>query len=89
MKKVNKVINGKKEGAWETYWSFKILFSRGFYVNGKMEGLWKRHFVNGTVYFSGCYKSGERKGVWKDFSSKGNYIIKYSIFSYLKYKFFI
>ncbi len=61
------IINerGRKEGAWEEYYSDKILKAEGNYGDGKRIGEWKFYFRNGKIEQTGNYnKLGKFDGVW-------------------------
>ena len=54
------IKNGKKEGAWVSYYSNGQLKSKGNYENGKREGAWISYHTDGNVIkeFSGTFKNG-------------------------------
>ncbi len=72
--------NGKKVGAWVSYWFNGQLISKGNYKNGEKDGAWVGYWItNGQLMSKGNYKNGEREGAWVYYRStgqlwqKGNY----------------
>ena len=51
--------NGKREGAWISYYSNGLLISKGNYRNGKKEGAWISYLLDGSLR-SGTYKDGAK-----------------------------
>ena len=58
------IINGKREGAWVSYWIAinEPLRSKGNYKNDKREGVWVSYHKNGRLEFKGNYKNGKGEG---------------------------
>ena len=44
------VKNGKREGAWVTYYGNGQLKEKGNYKNGKKESAWVRYLISGERY---------------------------------------
>ena len=73
------IKNGKKEGAWISYYSNGQLESKGNYKNGEFEGEWIRYHENGDLSLKSNYENGKKEGAWISYysngqlESKGNY----------------
>ena len=54
--------NGKKEGAWVSYWKSGQLHTKGNYKNDKKDGVWVGYYYKGTVDkdWTGTFKNGLR-----------------------------
>ena len=52
--------NGKREGAWVSYWDNGQLKSKGNDRNDERDGAWIRYWDNGQLQYKGNYKSGTR-----------------------------
>ena len=52
--------NGKKEGAWITYWADGQLMFKGNFKNGKKEGAYAIYHADGSLNkkWSGMFKNG-------------------------------
>lgn len=67
------VLNGKRIGKWEFYYSTGELRSFGGYDNvGQREGLWRHYYKNGSLYSEGLYENGFKNGIWILYHSNGN-----------------
>ena len=75
--KINQIINGNKEGLWESYYQGgifqgRILRSRGYYKNNIYEGYWEYYFSNGAIMDKGSYKNGIAYGYWEFYDYYGS-----------------
>ena len=61
------IKNGKREGAWISYYDNGQLDFKGNYKNGKREGAWISYWSNGQLRYKGNYKNGKEEGEWIDY----------------------
>jgi antitoxin component YwqK of YwqJK toxin-antitoxin module len=55
---MNRLVNGEREGLWETYNSNGDIWHRCNYINGKREGLYESFYKNGNIRILCFYKDG-------------------------------
>jgi len=65
MKVVFDVVNGKKEGKFESYYPNGKLLMSGYLKNNRNEGEWKYYFDNGIVESEGIFENDKPVGKWK------------------------
>jgi len=62
---------GKRNGAWETYYTDGKPWSLNTYNTGVLEGPYKAWFENGQIRIEGQYTTGKRSGVWNYYDEVG------------------
>lgn len=65
---------GRRHGAWESYFENGQKNSATYYINGVKEGHSIVYYPNGAVYYYGEYKNDEKTGIWKTFNELGEQI---------------
>ena len=65
------IKNGKREGAWISYYDNGQLHFKGNYKNGKREGAWILYWNNGQLYSKRNYKNGKKEGAWVEYEKDG------------------
>jgi antitoxin component YwqK of YwqJK toxin-antitoxin module len=68
--------NGLMEGYWETYYSNKVLSSKGVYINGEKDGMWISYHPNGNFFNKGNYVNGLKEGIWESYDGNGKLKVK-------------
>ena len=63
--------NGKRDGAWVSYWDNGKLMFKGGFKNGNQEGNWVNYYINGQLSGKGYYKNGKREGPWVFYNKNG------------------
>ena len=74
--RMNKEVNGKREGYWEEYYDNGKLMYKGNYKDGKLCGYWEYYFSSGKIYFKGSHKDGIRDSYWERYYSNGKLMHK-------------
>lgn len=64
MKVIFDVVNGKKEGKFESYYPNGKLLMSGTLKNNRNEGEWKYFFNNGIVESAGMFENDKPVGKW-------------------------
>ncbi len=62
---------GRRHGAWESYFENGKKNSATYYTNGLKDGHSIVYHPNGAVYYYGEYKNDEKVGIWKTFHENG------------------
>ena len=71
-KEQGKIIKGRKEGEWLSfYWNGKIE-CKTFYKGGKKEGEIVWYYSGGEIMIKGNYIEGLQEGKWMHYDKKGN-----------------
>ena len=70
-KKDGSFKNGKKEGAWVSYYDNGQLEYKGNFKNGKREGAWVYYYDNGQLSSKGNVKNGKEEGLWVSYWGDG------------------
>lgn len=65
------IVDGKRNGVFETYYKSGALMSKGAFVNGIREGESFTYYENGNVKYQGFYLNGKECGVWKFYEENG------------------
>lgn len=66
------IVDGKRNGVFETYYKSGTLMSKGDFVEGKRDGKATVFYENGKVNYEGFYKNGKECGIWKFYDEDGN-----------------
>ena len=64
MKVVFDVVNGKKEGKFESYYPNGKLLMSGYIKNNRNVGEWKYYYDNGTTESTGLFDNDKPTGKW-------------------------
>ena len=65
---------GRRHGAWESYFENGKKNSATYYTHGIRNGHSIVYHPNGAVYYYGEYKDDEKIGLWRTFDKDGNLI---------------
>ena len=65
------IENGKREGAWVTYYENGQLWYKGDYKSGKQEGAWVSYHKTGKLKSKGNFKNGKATGAWVGYLKDG------------------
>lgn len=65
------LVDGKRNGVFETYYKSGALMSRGTFVNGVREGEAFTYYENGNIKYQGVYVNGKECGIWKFYEENG------------------
>jgi hypothetical protein len=65
------LVNGKRQGAWASYFPDGALRSRTHYEAGVEEGPTEVYHPNGTTYYTGRYRHGKAVGEWLFYNEDG------------------
>lgn len=68
------IVNGKREGAFRSYYPSGKLMSTGFFENGNREGHGIVYHENGVISIQGDYKNGKPQGLWEFYNEEGELI---------------
>lgn len=66
------MVDGKRNGEFETYYKSGALMSKGTFVNGVREGDAFTYYENGNVKYQGVYVNGKECGIWKFYEENGD-----------------
>ena len=67
------VINGKRDGFWESYYENGQLNWKGSYKNDNLDGPWEYYHKNGQLSFKGNYVDGKEEGSFEHFKENGKF----------------
>lgn len=67
-----KLVNGKREGPWASWYQNGHKNSEAIYENGVMDGPYKVWHPNGQLMIEGQYTDGRENGMWYFFNEKGD-----------------
>ena len=67
------VINGKRDGFWESYYENGQLNWKGNYKNDNLDGPWEYYHKNGQLSFKGNYVDGKEEGSFEHFKENGKF----------------
>lgn len=67
------IVDGKRNGLFETYYKSGELMSKGTFVNGIREGEAFTYYENGKVKYHGSYKNGKECGIWNFYEENGEF----------------
>ena len=65
------IKNGKRVGAFVTYWENGQLMTKGNYKDEDRDGAWVNYYDNGQLMSKGTYKDGKRVGSWINYWKNG------------------
>ena len=65
------VINGKRDGFWESYYPTGKILGQGYFRDGLRDGKFFSYHDNGTIEYEGNFKDGNRIGCWRLFKDDG------------------
>lgn len=68
------IVDGKRNGDFETYYKSGALMSKGTFINGIREGDAFTYYENGNVKYQGVYVNGKECGIWKFYKENGDLI---------------
>lgn len=66
------VVNGKKNGLFESYYLDGQIEKSGFILNDNNEGLWEYYYPNGQLESEGNFDNNLPEGKWISYYSNGN-----------------
>lgn len=66
------VVNGKKNGAFKTYYFNGQLEKSGYMVNDYNVGKWTYYYPNGQISTEGNFKNDMAEGKWISYYENGN-----------------
>lgn len=66
------IVDGKRNGDFETYYKSGKLMSKGTFVNGVREGEAFTYYENGNIKYQGVYVNGKECGIWKFYEENGD-----------------
>ncbi len=74
------MVDGVREGGWESYFPDGTLRSRGTFINGIQQGPTTVHHPNGAIFYTGWYKDGVPVNDWSFYNEEGEQvkIVRYS-----------
>lgn len=64
--------DGRKNGAWVSYYPSGKIAAQGSYVNGEPTGLWSYYHPNGQLSSTGTFTDGKKDGYWVSYSVDGS-----------------
>ena len=67
------IINGKRDGFWESYFENGQLNWKGNYKNDNLDGPWEYYHKNGQLSFKGNYVDGKEEGSFEHFKENGKF----------------
>jgi antitoxin component YwqK of YwqJK toxin-antitoxin module len=65
---------GRRHGAWESYYEHGQMNSMTYFIHGVKEGHSIVYHPNGAVHYVGEYKNDQKIGLWKSYDEKGELI---------------
>ena len=68
------IVDGKRNGVFESYYKSGAVMSRGEFVDGKRVGKATIYNENGKVRYEGNYADGKEVGIWKFYDEDGNFL---------------
>lgn len=71
------IVDGKRNGFFESYHKSGNLMSTGEFVDGKRVGKAVVYRENGNIIYEGNYDNGRECGIWKFYDEDGNF--KYEV----------
>lgn len=69
-----KIVNGKREGVWQFFFSNGQPQTEATFVDGKEEGTYIVYRENGIPFYRGQYKAGKRTGEWEVYDEEANLV---------------
>lgn len=69
---IGTVLNGERNGEWNSFHPDGTPWSTHYYDNGKQEGLYRVYFANGQPRIHGQYTHDKEVGVWYFFTETGD-----------------
>ena len=67
------IIDGKRDGFWESYYANGQLNWKGNYINDQLDGPWEYYHENGQLSFKGNYIEGKEQGIFEHFKENGKF----------------
>lgn len=68
------LLNGERNGLWQSWYEDGSLWSEGYFENGKREGKALVYYPNGSKMLEGQYAGDRRTGLWRSWDEDGNLI---------------
>jgi antitoxin component YwqK of YwqJK toxin-antitoxin module len=65
---------GRRHGAWESYYEHGQMNSMTYFVHGVKDGHSIVYHPNGAIHYVGEYKNDQKIGLWKSYDDKGELI---------------
>jgi len=69
-----RLVNGQKQGTWNTYREDGLPWSQVDHVDGIKQGLFRTWHTSGRPHIEGQHHQGDPVGSWDFFSSDGTWI---------------
>lgn len=66
------IVDGKRNGTFESYYKSGAIMSRGEFVDGIRIGKATVYHENGKVRYEGVYENGVECGIWKFYDEEGS-----------------
>jgi len=67
------LVNGLRQGLWESFYDNGIKWSESNYLFGIREGAYKIFYPNGKLKIHGAYKNEKKSGIWYFYNENGKY----------------
>ena len=63
--------DGKKDGAWQSFFEDGKKWSESSYKNGVLNGPTKVYYSTGILMYSGAFRDGKKAGQWTFYTKEG------------------
>ncbi len=67
------IINGKRDGFWESYYESGQLNWKGSYKDDCLDGPWEYYYDNGQLSYKGNYIGGKEDGIFEHYKENGKF----------------
>ena len=67
------IINGKRDGFWESYYENGQLNWKGSYKDDWLDGPWEYYYDNGQLSYKGNYIGGKEDGIFEHYKENGKF----------------
>jgi antitoxin component YwqK of YwqJK toxin-antitoxin module len=67
------IINGKRDGFWESYYENGQLNWKGNYKDDCLDGPWEYYYDNGQLSYKGNYIGGKEDGIFEHYKENGKF----------------
>ena len=67
------IINGKRDGFWESYYENGQLNWKGNYKDDCLDGPWEYYYDNGQLSYKGNYIGGKEDGIFEHYKENGRF----------------
>ena len=67
------IINGKRDGFWESYYENGQLNWKGSYKDDCLDGPWEYYYDNGQLSYKGNYIGGKEDGIFEHYKENGKF----------------